>query len=102
MAFRWGCALFAFALGDLLIYYGTAMGFACPGCGLRDPGVWLYTMLPWLGGAVFLGVAGWFYHSAARPMHGVLVSIILTLLLGIGALFVLFIAFAVIASGLRH
>jgi hypothetical protein len=41
------------------------MGFACPGCGLRDPGVWGYTIFPWLCGAMFLTAAGWLYHRAA-------------------------------------
>jgi len=94
-------ALLALFLGDVLIYFGTAMGFACPGCGLRDPGVWLYTMLPWLSGAALLAIAGWLYHRGKRPMHRVLDSIAAAFGIGLGALFLLFVVLVLITS-LRH
>jgi hypothetical protein len=98
---RWGVVLLSFAAADFLIYYGTMMGFACPGCGLRDPGVWRYTVMPWMGGAALLTLSGCLYHHAAQPARDLFSSIVITFSLGIGILFGLFVAFAIIA-GMMH
>jgi hypothetical protein len=94
------CACIAFVLGVFLLCYGTVMGFACPGCGLRDPSVWLYTMLPWFGGAVALAIAGWLFHRA-RPAVSLFMAIMNSVVLGAVALFGLFIVSAIVAGFMR-
>ena len=110
-----GGAFLVFALGEFLIYFGLMMGFACPGCGLRDPSVWRYTVLPWFGGATLLAVAGWLYHRASfaspsssihlLPSAGRKRRLYLTILgsfcCAAAILFLLFIVFIAIAA-LRH
>ena len=102
--FFWAGCILSLIVGDLLIYVGTMLGFACPGCGLNDPGTWLYTILPWASGAALLILAGLFYQRTVLPVRGVLVSISTTIAIGVILMFVLFALFllwAFIAQAIR-
>ncbi len=94
------CAGSAFLFGDSLIAFGTAEGFACPGCGLHDRGVQIYTLLPWIGGAILLVAAGLLYRCA-RPQVSLFDAIASAIVFGLGALFAVFVIFVIAAAIIR-
>ena len=65
----WFGASLIFSMGELLVYYGTMMGLACPGCKVN--GTWAYTFLPWAGGAFTLNVSGILFFHAANTRQDV-------------------------------